>query len=176
MWTSARRLTPAACAIRRRAEGAALAGGFAVGVHDLLVIPAHAEHEIGVLRQLSYGVAGLSVAGEDDAARGGVEAVCEGVKEGLDMHGGGCGDLPVAAGEDGAGAYIGCEHVRGPAWERTAAVLVDALAEGVAYTRLPVVREDAFVLVEDAARDALGECGAEDLKIVLLAVALVPAA
>ena len=79
-------------------------------------------------RKLGYGVAGLSVAGEDDAAGGGVEAVGEGVKEGLDMLGGGCGDLPVAAGEDGAGAYIGCEHMRGFAWEVAASVLVDALA------------------------------------------------
>ena len=36
--------------------------------------------------------------------------------------------------------------------------------------------EYAFVLVEDAARDALGEGGAEDLQGVLLAGALVPAA
>ena len=36
--------------------------------------------------------------------------------------------------------------------------------------------EYAFVLVEDAARDALGERGAEDLQGVLLAGALVPAA
>ena len=163
MWSASR-----ACCLRclrhsRGAEGAALTGGFAVGVHDLLVVPAHAEHEVGVFRKLGYGVAGLSVAGEDDAARWGIEAVCEGVEEGLDMLGGGCRDLPVAAREDGAGAYIGREHVRGLAWEVAASVLVDALAEGVADTRLPVVSEYAFVLVEDAARDALGERGAEDL-------------
>ena len=160
----------------RGAEGAALAGRFAVGVHDLLVVPAHAEHEVGVFRQLGYGVAGLGVAGEDDASGGGVEAVCEGVEEGLDVLGGGCCDLPVGAGEDGAGADVGCGYVGRPARKTAAAVLVDALAEGVADARLPVVGEDAFVFVEDSARDALGEGGAEDLQVVFLAGALVPAA
>ena len=53
---------------------------------------------------------------------------------------------------------------------------MDALAEGMANTRLPVVGEDALVLVKDAVRDALGEGRAEDLQGVLLAGALVPAA
>ena len=166
------------CCLRhtRGAECTALAGCLAVRVHDFLVVPAHAEHEVGVLRKLGDGVAGLGIAGEDDAARRGVEAVGEGVEEGLHMLGGSGCYLPVAAGEDGAGADVGCGYMGWSSRERTAAVLVDALAEGVADARLPVVGEDAFVLVEDAARDALGEGGAEDLQVVLLAGALVPAA
>ena len=120
-----------ACCLRhaRGAEGAALTGGFAVGIHDFLVVPAHAEHEVGVFRKLGYGVAGLGVAGEDYAACRSVEAVCEGVEEGLDVLGGGCCDLPVAAGEDGARAYIGCElHAGGLRGRSAASVLVDALA------------------------------------------------
>ena len=99
----------------RRAERAALAGGFAVGVHDFLIVPAHAEHEVGVLRELGYGVAGLGIAGEDDAAGGGVEAVCEGVEEGLDVLCGGGGYLPVGAGEYSAGADVGSGYVGRPA-------------------------------------------------------------
>ena len=176
MWTSARRFTPAVCAMR-----AAPRVPHWPGASPSASMISWSSQHMQSMRSASLassvsGVAGLSVASEDDAARGGVEAICEGVKEGLNMLGGGCGDLPVAAGEDGAGAYIGCEHMRGFAWEVAASVLVDALAERMADARLPVVGEDAFVLVEDAVRDALGERGAEDLKGVLLAGALVPAA
>ena len=68
-----------ACCLRhaRGAKSATLTGGFAVGIHDFLVVPAHAEHEVGVLRKLGNGVAGLGVAGEDYTACGGVEAVGE---------------------------------------------------------------------------------------------------
>ncbi len=52
----------------------------AVGLHDCVVVAAHAEHHVGVSGEVDYGVAWFGVAGEDDGfARCGVNAVSEGV-------------------------------------------------------------------------------------------------
>ncbi len=62
------------------AGGSALSECFAVFGHDFLVVPAHAEHDVGVSGEFGYGVAGLGVAGEDDGFSAfDVEAICEGV-------------------------------------------------------------------------------------------------
>src|SRR2546430_17464747 len=50
------------------ALGPALAAGLAVGVHGVLVVPAHAHKRVGAPRQIDDALAGLGVAGEDDAA------------------------------------------------------------------------------------------------------------
>ena len=59
--------------------------------------------------------------------------------------------------------------------ECAAAVLVDFLAEGVVYACDPVMGKDAFLFVEDAVGDALGEGWAVDVEGVFLADGLVPA-
>ena len=70
------------------AGGSALPVSFAVFRHDLLVVPAHAEHDVGVFGEIDDGVAGLGVAGEYDGLSAfGVESVGEGVEVGLDVLG-----------------------------------------------------------------------------------------
>ena len=54
--------------------------------------------------------------------------------------------------------------------------LVDFLAERMADACDPVVGEDAFLFVEDAVGDALGESRSVDVEGVFLADGLVPAA
>src|SRR6266850_6504886 len=50
------------------ARGPALAASLAIGVHRVLVVPAHAHERVGAPRQVDDALAGLRVAGEDDAA------------------------------------------------------------------------------------------------------------
>ena len=89
------------------ADGSALSVGFAVFVHDFLVVPAHAEHDVGVSGEFGYGVAGLGVAGEYDGFSAfDVESVSEGVEVGLDVFGGSGGYLPFVRGFDGAGTDV----------------------------------------------------------------------
>ena len=89
------------------AGGSALSVGFAVLGHDFLVVPAHAEHDVGVAGEVDDGVAGLGVAGEDDGlAAIGVESVGEGVEIRLDVLGGSGGYFPLVGGCDGAGSDV----------------------------------------------------------------------
>ena len=158
-------------------DGAALTEGLAFLGHLFLVVPAHAEHDVGVFGEVYDGVAGLGVAGEDDGlAAFDVEAVGEGVEVGLDVFGWCRCDLPFVGGADGAGSDVtGIDDGRF-AREGAAAVLVYGLGEGMVYAGDPVVSEDAFLFVEDAVGDALGEGGSVDAEGVFLADGLVPAA
>ena len=158
-------------------DGAALAVCFAVFVHDFLVVPAHAEHDIGVTREFGDGVAWLGVAGENYGFSAfDVEAVCEGVEVGLDVFGGSGGYLPFVRGFDGAGSDVSGVYDGRFSGESAASVLMDFLAEGMADACDPVVSEDALFFVEDAVGDALGEGRAVDVYGVLFAYGLVPSA
>ena len=159
------------------AGGSALPVSFAVFRHDLLVVPAHAEHDVGVFGEIDYGVAGLGVAGEYDGLSAfGVESVGERVEIGLDVLGGRSGYFPLVGGCDGAGSDVtGVDHGRF-AWERSAAVLMDLLAERMVDTGDPVVGEDPLLFVQDAVGDALGKGRSVDVQRVFLADRLIPAA
>ena len=131
------------------AGGSALPVSFAVLGHDFLVVPAHAEHDVGVAGEIDDGVAGLGVAGEDDGlAALGVETIGEGVEVGLDVLGGRSGYFPLVGGCDGAGNDVtGVDDGRFSR-ERSAAVLMNLLAEWMVDAGDPVVGEDAFLFIE----------------------------
>ena len=76
---------------------AALAVRLAVSLHSLLVVPAHAEHDVCAPRQVDDRLTRLGVAGEHHAALGAVDAVRQGVQVRLHVLGLGCGDLPAIA-------------------------------------------------------------------------------
>ena len=103
-----------------------------------MIVPAHAEHDVGVAGEVDDGVAGLGVAGEDDRlAAFGVEAVCEGVEVWLDVLGGCGGYFPLVG-----GFYCARTDVAGVDYGRfarqsAAAVLVDLLAERMVYSGDP---------------------------------------
>ena len=132
-----------------RSGGAALAVEFSIGVHDGLVIPAHAEHHVGIPGKVGHGGAGLGVAGENDAAFFRIDTVGEGVEPGLDVLGGSGGHLPSWSAEHGTGAYVPGGHRWGRTRERPAAIDEDLLAEGVVHAGLPVVGEET-IFTEDA--------------------------
>ena len=159
------------------AGGAALPVSFAVLGHDLLVVPAHAEHDVGVAGEIDHGVAGLGVAGEDDGLSAfGVESVGEGIEVGLHVLGGRGGYFPLVGGCDGAGSDVTGVDDRRFAGERAAAVLMDLLAERVVDTGDPVVGEDAFLFVENAVGDALSKGRPIHVEGIFLTDRLIPAA
>ncbi len=92
------------------------------------------------------------------------------------MLGGSGSYFPLVGGSDSAGSDVACVDDGRLAGKGTAAVLVDFLTERVADAGDPVVCEDAFLFVEDAVGDALGEGGAVDVESVFLADRLIPAA
>ena len=175
-WTRARVPTPGLLGHAGRAGRAALPVGLAVAVHRLLVVPAHAEHDVRATRQPDDRLARLGVAGEDHAALGAVDPVREGVEVRLNVLRLGGRDLPAGAGEDPAGRDVLREHVRGLPGQRAAPVDVKLLAGRVLDAGLPVVGEEAAVLPQDVVGELLGGRRAVDLEPVLPADALVPAA
>ena len=150
-------LTPAAWAISAAPVVPHWPTCLAVLVHDLLVVPAHAEHHVGAPRQVDHGLAGLGVAGEDDAALRAVQAVGQRVEPGLDVRSAGAArDLPGAARRaPGPGRRRGRADGRRHAGQDAAAIDVDLLAGRGVDPGDPVVGERADLLVEDAA----GELG-----------------
>jgi hypothetical protein len=159
-----------------RAGGSALTDVLTVLVHDLLVIPAHAEHHVGALCQVNDALAGLGVAGEHDAALRAVQAVRQRVEPGLNVNGRGGRHLPVWGLMHQAGADVVGANGRGHSGQHTAAIDVHLLAGGGVDPRDPVVCERADLLVEDAAGE-FGRWGRpEDLELVRFTGRLVPAA
>ena len=158
-----------------RAGGAALTAGLAVRVHHRLVVPAHAKHHVCAAGQFGHRVAGLSIAGEDDASLGGVHPVGEGIKPGLDMLGGSGGNLPVGPAEHLSRSHVLSRHRRRGPGQGAAPVHEDLLAQGVVDPGFPVVGEQA-VFAKDTLGYLLSEVRAENLEPVLLPDALVPAA
>ena len=90
----------------RRSGGAALTGGFSTLVHDLLIVPTHAQQHVGALGQIDNALAGLGITGEHHAAVGRVHPVGQGIQLGLDMLSIGRGHLPVAAAVNRPNPYI----------------------------------------------------------------------
>ena len=80
-----------------RPGSAALAVRLAVSLHSLLVVPAHAEHDVRIPRKVDHGLARLGVAGEHHAALRAVDTVRQGVQVRLHVLCFGRGDLPAIA-------------------------------------------------------------------------------
>ncbi len=159
------------------AGGAALTVCLAVFGHHFLIVPAHAEHHVGIAGQFRYGIAGLRVAGEYYRfAAFGVESVCEGVEVRLHVLSRSGGNLPLVCGFDRARADVAGVDERWFAGQGPASVDVDALAQRMTDSCDPIVREDALFFVENAVGDAFGERRAVDAESILFADRLVPTA
>ena len=88
---------------------------------------------------------------------------------------GGCGgDFPLVGGLDCAGSDVSGVDDGRFAGERSAAVLMDFLAQRMADAGDPVVGEDALLFVEHPVGDSFCESGAVNAQRVFLADRLVP--
>ena len=176
MCTSARAPDPGLLGHAGRAGRAALPVRLAVALHRLLVVPAHAEHDVGAPRQLDDRLARLRVAREDHAALGAVDAVRQGVQVRLHVLGLGGGDLQPSPEKTLPGPTSFANTSGGFLGRVPAAVLVKLLAGRVLHAGLPVVGEKAAVLPQDVVGELLGRRRPVDLQPVLPADALVPPA
>ncbi len=129
-------------------DGSGLAVVETVGLHDCVVVAAHAEHHIGVLGEIDHRVAWFSVTGEDDGfARCGVDAVGEGVEIWLDVDAWCGGDFPFVGGANGAGSDVSGVDYGWFSGEGAASVYVDVLRDWEVDAGIPIVGEDTFLFV-----------------------------
>ena len=147
MWTRARRLTPAACAIRAAPRVPHWPGDSP----SASMISWSSQH-MQSIRSASFASSVTESQGwvspvNTTLPAGVSKRYANESKKGCTCSAGAGSNLPVAAGEYETGADVGCLHMGRSARERSAAVLVDALAERMPDARLPVVREYALALV-----------------------------
>ena len=143
----------------RRPHGPTLPGVLAVLVHNLLVVPTHAEPHIRALGQISDSGAGLGVAGKDHASICCIHPVSQQV---FVNRGGTLPRTPpsVAAKDVGPGPVFG-----GRDWQVTAAPAehVQPWLDSLAY-RVDTA-DGSVVFTGDTLGDGLGESRPEDLKL-----------